>query len=599
MTFSSILPILLIILVPIIIILYMLKQKATDHTFSSIMLWREVYRNIEATKPWEKLKNNLLMYLQILTVIGLIFALMGPYLKSGGNSYSNVLIVIDSSGSMNYSYNKDKTRFDEEINRAIDYVNSLDDTASVTVVTVDKESKLLFSGITDKSEINNKINNIKVTELAGNLNNGISMIDSIVKQWESYEIVMFTDTAVELGEIEAKVVNLYSEGNNASLDYVSYGYEEDALVVLTKVTNYGNEALVSDINLYGDGTLLAVEPVIVASGDSAIVYFKSVNFEGKCLKAEINNTDSLMSDNYAYTVMGKQGITSVLIVSESNIFLEKAAGSLSNVEVYKTTDSNVVGDSTPFDIYIFDGIIPNDLPSSNIIFINSDSNQYVELDGNIEGSMLTFRNSDVTTYLEGFSFGVNSGKAMKIPEWGTSYLELDDKCIGYYGQVDGRKVATLGFDIHSTDLALKPEFPILMANLIGYMSNNELVVNDSILTGDNISFNSDINGGNIIVEDCLGNMETLDVNGVLSYGNTDYSGIYKATQIVGAELKESYVAVNFPVGEESNVIEADEIEGSTVGEDIKPSGGRELSTAIIICLLILLTIEWIVYVKQR
>ncbi len=599
MTFSSILPIFLIILIPIIILLYMLKQKATDHTFSSIMLWREVYRNIEATKPWEKLKNNLLMYLQILTVIGLIFALMGPYLKSGGNSYSNVLIVIDSSGSMNYSYNKDKTRFDEEIDRAIDYVNSLDDTASITVMTVDNEAELLFSGIMDKSEVNSKINDIKVTELAGDLNNGISMINSIVKQWENYEVVMFTDTAVELGELEAKVINLYSEGENAALEYVSYGYEEDALIVLTKVTNYGSEALVSDINLYGDEVLLAVEPIIVASGDSAIVYFRDVDFNGKGLKAEINNSDSLMADNCAYTVMGKEGMTTVLIVSESNVFLEKAAGSLSNVEVYKTTDKNVVGDSEPFDIYIFDGMIPNDLPASNMIFINADSNKYLELDGDIDGTMLTFASSEVTTYLEGFSFGVNSGKAMRVPKWGTSYLEVGNKCIGYYGQVDGKKIATLGFDIHSTDLALKPEFPILMANLIGYMSNNELVVNDSILTGDNISFNSDINGGNIVVEDNVGNLETLDITGVLSYGNTKYSGIYKATQIVGAQLKESYVAVNFPVGEESNVVEANEMEGSTTGEDIKPSGGRELSTIIIICLLVLLTAEWIVYIKQR
>ena len=68
-------PIALVLLVPVIIIMYLLKQKAKEHAVSSLYLWHEMYKNVEANTPWEKLKKNWLMILQIIVLLVLILHL--------------------------------------------------------------------------------------------------------------------------------------------------------------------------------------------------------------------------------------------------------------------------------------------------------------------------------------------------------------------------------------------------------------------------------------------------------------------------------------------------------------------------------------------
>ena len=93
-------PLALLALVPVIIFMYLLKQKADKKEVPSLFLWRETYHNIEANTPWEKLKKNWLMILQIILFLILIFALMSPYLKNLGKSNQHVVVVIDNSGSV-------------------------------------------------------------------------------------------------------------------------------------------------------------------------------------------------------------------------------------------------------------------------------------------------------------------------------------------------------------------------------------------------------------------------------------------------------------------------------------------------------------------
>ena len=118
-------PLALLALVPVIIFMYLLKQKADKHEVPSLFLWRETYQNIEANTPWEKLKKNWLMILQIILLLLLIFAIMGPFLENCGRSSEHVVVIIDQSGSMNAIHDGEKTRFDKAVTEACDYVKAL------------------------------------------------------------------------------------------------------------------------------------------------------------------------------------------------------------------------------------------------------------------------------------------------------------------------------------------------------------------------------------------------------------------------------------------------------------------------------------------
>ena len=167
MKFLYLWPLALLVLIPIIIIMYLLKQKAVDHPFSSLFLWKEMYKNMQANTPWEKLKKNLLMYLQIATVLILIFALMSPYIKSETTSAGHVVLVLDTSGSMNTKYDDGHTRMEVAVSEAIDYVDKLPGDTSISIITSDKEAVLVLTDSVDKSLAKRRLNAIEATNYMG------------------------------------------------------------------------------------------------------------------------------------------------------------------------------------------------------------------------------------------------------------------------------------------------------------------------------------------------------------------------------------------------------------------------------------------------
>ena len=44
--------------IPIIIMMYILKQKFEEREISSVYLWQQVLKDIEVNTPWQKLKKN-------------------------------------------------------------------------------------------------------------------------------------------------------------------------------------------------------------------------------------------------------------------------------------------------------------------------------------------------------------------------------------------------------------------------------------------------------------------------------------------------------------------------------------------------------------
>lgn len=607
MTVSNWWPLALLVLIPVIILLYMLKQKAKEYPFSSSMLWREIYNNIEATKPWEKLKKNLLMILQIVTVLLLIFALMAPYLKRGGRRFDNVILVIDTSASMGIRYNEDRTRLEEAIERACDYVDTLSETAQVTILTSDQEAGIVKSNVTDKSDLRKALREIQGTDLKGDAGTAVSVVQSMANQWEQYEAVFLTDTPVELGSLEARVINLYTDYQNLSMDYIGYGTEYDeagnpSLTVIGKITNGTASDVVTDVNLYGDDTLLMVQSVQVPAASSQFFYFQQVDFNGNVLMAEINNKDDLEADNRAYAARKGQGQERVLLVTNDNMFLEKAIVNVSWVDLYKTNQLSAVGKDEEFDLYIFDGMVPDTLPEEgNIIYMNPPPGNGITVSASITSVNLEFLETEITSYVSGFHFGVSSAREFERPVWADNFISSGSGCVGYFG-IDGqRRVAVLGFDLHDSDLALQAEFPILVSNLMDYMMVSGMVSEDYYETGDKIVFNGNLNGSEIRIQNPEGIVTTLAAAVETSaYTDTGRAGIYSVSQTVNeVENTENFV-VRFPVEQESHQNGEKTEENETVGEDDKNlSGGRDLRNLIIILILIALAVEWFVYVRQH
>jgi Ca-activated chloride channel family protein len=61
--------------IPILIVLYILKQQHSEHVVSSTYLWKKTEMFMQASTPWQKLRKNLLFFLQLLMLLFLSLAI--------------------------------------------------------------------------------------------------------------------------------------------------------------------------------------------------------------------------------------------------------------------------------------------------------------------------------------------------------------------------------------------------------------------------------------------------------------------------------------------------------------------------------------------
>ena len=614
MGFGSLWPLALLVLVPIIILLYILKQEAKQQSFSSTMLWQEVYRNIEATKPWEKLKKNLLMILQILTVLLFILALMGPWLKALGSQASQVVLVLDTSASMDTLYEKGQTRLDAAKEAACSYVDDLPGGAVIHVISSNQQAVLVLSNSKDKTEAKNRIRGLEQTSLSGDLSGSLGLVQSCASQSEDAQVVFFTDTAFDKGDMEASVVSFYNEQVNLSVDTVSYAEKEEVLLVLVQVTNYSDEEQSREINLYGedaDGeeTLLDIASVQVPAGESQAVYLE-LDAEGpvadvQVLRAELNENDALEGDNTSWCVLQETRESRVLLLTNSNLFVEKAFNNLSGIELYRTSDSELTEGTETYDLYIFDEMVPDKLPTSgSLLFINCEHQDLFKNCGKVEGKVLTFVDSDVTSYISGDTFGVNQSYLYEVPNWGKNFLKVGNgsESAGFYGIYDGRRVAVMGFDLHQTDLGLQAEFPVLISGLADYLLDSGLTEETSYIVGDSIMLHGSTRGSELTLVKPDGSKQTMEASEAAgSYVQLTQTGVYEVSQEQEGVLKQQKFFAGFPSALESCVESAQnmmEDSGNSVEIQTR-AGALEIRNYILILLLLLLVGEWILYIRMQ
>ncbi len=594
-------PLLFLLLIPIIIIFYLLKQKAVEKPISSLFLWQEMYHNAEANTPWEKLKKNWLMILQIITLLILIFAICSPYLLKGGAGADHAVVIIDNSASMSTVYEGDKTRLDVAIEEAVTYVKGLRGGTGISVIVSSADAVLVYSDGQTKNQAIEQIRAIQPTNVAGDAQAGIEMVKAMQTQWKSVETVCFTDTQVAMAEVEGYIVDLYIPADNFSIDYVSHGYSNGKLVVLARISNHGKEDKMLDANLYGGDELLQIRSVQIPAGESEVVYFDDFTFEGDAVSVEISVQDALAGDNVGYDVLEEDEVTEILFMTEANLYLEKAMGILQGITVTKSNDIASFDEfkKQNYDIYIFDGMVPATLPENgNIIIMNVPDTELFTHTELLTGVRIETYEHEISQYLDDFYFGVSDTYAYNVPEWAMPFLTVGNKAVGFSGEYNGRNICVIGFDLHNSDLPLKTEFPVLVYNMISTSSIQELANAGIYHPGDTISVYGKINEALPVITKPDGTAVALQEYHY-NFTETEVMGVYRIQQQTDKGTISTGIAVNFPT-EESNILHAPSAMAEEDAEMVKTSvsGVLDLRNIIILLALIFLGIEWIAYLRK-
>ncbi|MCI6691010.1 MAG: BatA and WFA domain-containing protein [Clostridium sp.] len=593
MGFTNLWPLFLLITIPLLVLLYILKRKYREEVISSTLLWNEVYKNTRANTPWEKLRKNIMLLLQIIILLLLILSLMRPFLNFGGKTYKNIILVIDNTASMSAEYG-DGSRLEEAKRLAKEVLSSTKDDTNTYIISFDGNSNLLQNGDFNKEISNEVISSISQSYNTGEISESLSFVKAIGEGIEEeYEVIAITDKDFSLGDVNGKVVSLANSGVNASIDNISHKFLEDKVRVIATITNRGSGEYSGDFSLYDGEELISVETLDLKEGENKTLTFDLPSIKSEFLRGELSRKDMILEDNTYNHVIGKKKVNKVLIVTEQNLFLEKAFASIQNTEVYKTNSASNLTSEDNYDLYVFDNVTPDIMPSKgSILFINPSSNEFFNVINGGEGGEAKAVIGEVSKYLEETTFTAAKYNSIEIPYYGRGFLNIDEDFIGFKGEVDGRKIAALSFDLHNSDFPLKKEFPILMYEL------GENLISSGMIYKNNFKAGEKIIAKGLSLEENISltypNGDTLEISSGDEIREDNNLGIYK---LEDKEEKELF-SVNFPSEKEgntnvNNISESENI--ANVKSDLKR--GLNISPLLIILAMAVVAFEWIMYKK--
>ncbi|MDE6055088.1 MAG: BatA and WFA domain-containing protein, partial [Lachnospiraceae bacterium] len=530
MIFESLWPLFFLAAGPIIIILYLLKPKGTDYLISSNLLWKKLLKNEQSRTFFEKFVHNILMYLQILIIALLVVALMSPFIQINGHSGGRKVLLIDTSASMQHVGASGKSRLEEAVEQACDYVRTAQNTRFSVVTTDAAGAKLLAVDIADADSLVRTLQGIECSDSGGSLTQAQTTLDTLIgavadqdtsEEENAADVLVYTDAAgaSAFGELRSNAdKELYVVGDvscNVTNEYTAFSGREDGLYdVMVSITNYSDEEVSFDVSLYDDENydkkVIALTPMNLAPSESRICFFEEVDWQGRTITSRIDNiafssgsNDSLARDNDSAAVKSRENLMRGLLVGEGNIFIEKAYLAVTGESIVKAkTDAaaNPVSDSdesleslltprTPlkeqgYNIVIYDaGQIPQ-IEAANRLVFGCAGGDVAET---LENVVLDLTDCDLTAGLSGFTIGVNTAYCFAPPEGAESFLEYDGKCVGYYRELDDRKEIVVGFDIRESDFPLRAEFPVFLANAMIYLSDTSWLATNVYYAGEEIA----------------------------------------------------------------------------------------------------------------
>jgi Ca-activated chloride channel family protein len=594
-----------------ILILWMLRLRRRSVTVSSTMLWTRLLRDREANAPWQRLRRNLLLFLQLAILLALVLALARPFVPVPAVAGGVVVVLLDASASMNAT-DVLPSRFAVAQRAAEELVGGLGGDGIMTVIAVGSQPHILAAATGDKTVLRGAIAAAQVEQAPADWTPAFALAAGATSGAAESTIVIVSDGNLPPdlpplpGEVRYVPVGREEGAENLAITALAARDGAGGTELFLNIANTGAPASgegVTDslLSIYLDGTLYDSRRVDVAAGENLPLTLTGLPEDAVLIEARLLVEDALALDNTAWAAKRPAGERRALVVSARNLFLERAIASLPEVSAFRSSPEAPLP-AEPYDLVVFDSTLPAELPAAPLLIINPPpGNSFLPVSGTFSDTQLSrVADSPLLAYVDFSQVQILEARKVDPPAWANVLVAARGGPLLLVGEPAGRRVAVLTFDLHQSDLPLQIAFPVLIANLVSWLTPGlPFDAGDGLQPGEVVTLYP---GGaeEVLVRRPDGTTwtpspEMASGEAPLVFAETEQLGLYQV-EMDGAPV--GHFPVNLFNPAESALARQESI---TVGRaEIAPAGGEELGQRelwpwLAAAALVILLVEWWVY----
>jgi len=464
--------------IPVVVVFYLLKRKRVVKLVSSTLLWQQFLAETQASAPFQKLRKNWLLILQVILLSLVIFALARPYFATHTLPAQLRVVILDASASMQAT-DETPSRFEKARTEALKWVASLANNDQMVILLAGVNTEVKQSASSEKAALRRALQSCTCSDGPTRLVSALRMADSLVRDQRGAEIHLFSDGAVpDLGEFDNKGLPLVyhrigKSSNNlgiTALDVRANPEDAHQRAVYTSVANFSTNSEQTELELLLDNQLLETRPLNIPAGEVSPQVFLAAQARDGVFTLRLTAKDDLAADNQASIVSLLPKPIRVLLVSKGNRLLEKALRAAANVEL--ATSAELSDEAAGFDFVVLDSVAPSVWPKGNVLaFHVVNTNWIPEVTPLETPALVDWRSTHPLLRYAGFdNVQVAQSLGANAPTWALSLLDSPQAPLILAGDLGRQRIVWVGFDVLESNWPLRVSFPIFIANAVEWLN---------------------------------------------------------------------------------------------------------------------------------
>lgn len=627
--------------VPILIIIYIIKNKYTEKTVTSTYIWTLSEKFLKRKNPINKLQNLISLILQILTVVCIALAIAHPTLIIKGQA-DDYCFVLDASGSMT-AVSDGESRFERAKSRIESIISDAENGSAFTLIYAGEPSVIIYRDITDKEFAIKRLSETEISGTQGDTEGALMYAQAYFDEIPSSKVYVLTDCDYKNhGNVE--IINVSANEVNYAIVEADAQIKTSGLVVTGKVVAYGEDGDVTVSVYVNDGkTPIGSERVSVTQSDKLnvsstedkiadTVIASGKDFSITCasidsyqsVRVVIENEDAVSEDNeiVLYNIRHDTSFTTLIVSNSSNIaeqpsfFIESTLNALgynqiTNISIAEYEAGLSQGDeSDNYGLYIFDACTPSKMPTNGAVwFFAPDNIGNIKNLGEKKGDVLGYSKSSKSGTKKLLS-GLDKSEEIYISEYcsygNLGFLEVltcgGDPVVLAGSNEYGNREVLFAFSLNNSDLPLAFNGLQLFNNLWNY-TFPQIVDEANYFCGDTVNINIVSNAESVKIVSPSGKAEYISTDlSEYAYDLTEvglYTIVVRAGKGNGAVERSLSIYSEMPYSESATITEAESF--TIVGTAV--DGGRDgiydKLFILIIILAVIFLADWMVYCYEQ